>query len=289
MPRTIDQLPAASTVNDADKLVVSQAGVTKSATRALVTAGGGGGGPTLLYDMPIDVGSVGTPVFIRDETDSPLGPASTATATVVDIQAGPGLTAKALRLALSGGSDAGGWIFPVDTGALPAEGFVLEVLFSGIDAGNIGGFVMPLADFATTPTTVEGLAATMFSQLFSDTAEIDITSGSFARWVNGPSATTWPAAPTQSRCDKGPHVQRLEVRRAQGNKPATWSIKQTLESPDGSYGSYVVSSCISGVSTPLTSLDERTFASIGIGPWVPAGYTPPAHIDIQRLRVFALD
>lgn len=245
----------------------------------------GGGGSTVLYDMPIATASVGTAVFVRDEADNPAAPGSTAASSIVDIQAGPDLTAKALRLALSGGSDAGGWIFPIDCGALPDEGFVVEIVFSGMDVNALGGFFMPLADFTTVPGTVEGLAVSFFSGVYNTTAEFDVTSSTFARFVAGPSLQGWPSSPTQSRCDKGPHVQRIEVRRAQGTTPATWMVKQTLESPDGTY---VVSSAVSGVSNPVTSFDGKTYTQIGIGPWVPGGYTPPCHIDIQSLRVLAL-
>lgn len=245
----------------------------------------GGGGSGVLYDMPIATASVGTAVFVRDEADNPAAPGSTAASSIVDIQAGPDLTAKALRLALSGGSDAGGWIFPIDCGALPDEGFVVEIVFSGMDVNALGGFFMPLADFTTVPGTVEGLAVSFFSGVYNTTAEFDVTSSTFARFVAGPSLQGWPSSPTQSRCDKGPHVQRIEVRREQGTTPATWMVKQTLESPDGTY---VVSSAVSGVSNPVTSFDGKTYTQIGIGPWVPGGYTPPCHIDIQSLRVLAL-
>lgn len=238
----------------------------------------------VLYDMPIAVGSVGTPVFVRDEADLPLAPASAASApAVVNIQAGPALDAKALRLACAGGLSGGGWLFPVNTGPLPPEGFIIEVFFSGMDANNIGGFLMPLAEF--TGVTVQGFAVNMFSQLYNASAELRIATATYSQWFNGPSFYGWPSAPTQVRCDKGPFKQTIELRKKDGQTPACWQVTQTLESPDGQY---VVASAVSGVSNPIASFDGKTYSAIAIGPWVPTGYTPPASLDIQSLRILAL-
>lgn len=239
---------------------------------------------TVLFEMPISAAAVGSPVFVRDEVNNPLVPASAASPpAVVNIQAGPTLIEKALRLECTGGLSAGGWLFPLATGALPPEGFVVEILYSGMDGSNIGGFVMPLADFSSG-TTVEGLGV-MFSQLYNATAELRIATATYSQWFAGPFLYAWPSTPTQFSCNKGPFKQTVEVRKRGGQTPACWQITVTLESPTGQY---IVASAISGVADPIASFDGKTYSQIAIGPWVPAGNSPPAYIDIQSLRVLSL-
>ena len=241
---------------------------------------------TVLFDMSIALASVGAPVFVRDEANLPLVPASAASPpAVVNIQATPTSVAKALRLECTGGGAGGGWIFPVITGALPDEGFIIEVCYSGMDGGNIGGFVVPMADFSSG-TTVEGLTAGLFSQLLNAVGELNIATATYSAFVNlGSPLAGWPAAPTQVQCDQGPFRQRIELRKRPARSPACWQMTQMLESPNGLY---VVSSAISGVSLPVPSMDGVTYTQIGIGPWVPTGNTPPAYIDIQSLRILSL-
>lgn len=240
-----------------------------------------------LFVMPIALDAVGEPIFVRDDGDNPADPADggTASVSIVDVVAAPGLEAKALRLAVTAGR--GGWAVPVDLGAvvLPEAGFVLEVEFSGIDAYAIGGSVLPLA--AVVGDTIEGIAAPFFSGVMNMTGQVRVVSSDYARVANlTASATSWSNSPSETRCARGPHVQRLTVRRTSGTTPLAWTMTSETQSPEGSV---VHSAAWSGAVDAIASFNGRTFDQIALLVWVPGGLGPvDAFLDVQALRVLPL-
>jgi hypothetical protein len=240
-----------------------------------------------LFTMSIALDAVGSPLFVRDEANAPTSSSSggTAAASIVDVAAAPELAQKALRLAVTSGR--GGWAFPIELGAveLPAEGFVLEIDFSNIDASNLGGFVMPMAEIVGA--TVEGIAAPLFSGVSNMAAEVRIMSSAHARVLGlTASATTWPSSPTAFRATRGPHRQRVTVRRTHGTDPLAWTMTSRTESPGGSY---VHSAAWSGAYDTIAPFASRTFDRLALVVWVPSGYGPAdAFFDVQALRVLPL-
>jgi hypothetical protein len=250
------------------------------------SSGAPSGGP--IFTMPIALDAVGAAVFVRDDANTPAASSDggTVAISIVDVAAAPELAEKALRLAVTSGR--GGWAVPIDLGglALPAEGFVVEIDFAGIDGSNLGGFVMPIASFAGA--TVEGIGAPLFSGVTNAAVQVRTTTTTHARVapLTG-SATTWPATPSEIRCTRGPHRQRLTVRRTNGSDPFAWTMTSRTESPDGSY---VHSAAWSGVwESGPAEFNGRTFDALALVVWVPAGYGPTAaHLDVQSLRVLPL-
>lgn len=257
-----------------------------TAVKGCCASGASGSTPsqTIIVDVGISEASVGTPVYVREDTNTPTNPSGTPDEALVDIAAMPEATVKALRLSVTNGR--GGWVWPVNLDVdLPDDGFVIEAYFSDIDASSIGGFIMPLADFVGS--TVEGVTAGLFSGINNTAAQCRIVSGSYARVaVLSASSQIWNSTPNQSRLQRGPYKMVCEVRRQNGTTPATFVIRNTTECSDGTnVNAYSFSNVVEGI----TQFNGRTFDAIGIGVWVPAGWGPAdAYLDLQRLRILTL-
>lgn len=255
-------------------------------------------GPQLLLDMPIATGSVAAAAsWGRTDADTPVvgaSPAAPPGTQLVDLVPDPTMASReCLRAGVTGGAGEGLWLYKVEDVTLPAEGFVLEV------------DVADLADASVTPA--RGVIALIYDDYDEGGARatprglvctIEMGSGNvyLSAWGMGSSVYTAedPAVTDfgggtihdTAAMQAGGFVYRFEVRRAASETPAEWSIRCEARDPSGT----VTHSSVTGVSSPVTDLDGRLLASIGLGGHVDtsAGPAGNAWISVRRLRVWSL-
>lgn len=260
---------------------------TAPATGQVLTWDGSSWTPSsdILYEMPINVASVGTPARVRDATDSPAVPAGTPATSIVPWTS---YTNKnALRLAATG-MDGGGIIWPINHGLgnLP-ESYILEIWLSGIDSYTSGltGLILPMCQFfndTATYDTVRGytfLTYAGFQQIDRET--IDLVTTDYAR-VLSPAiglANQWPGAPNYNR--ETAHIQ-IYVRHNPSQTPAEFVLQ--TETRTGGMSTSPIQWGHGSVDDPLTQLDGFALRNIGIGVFG----NGDMDIDIARLVIRSL-
>lgn len=242
--------------------------------------------PGLLYDMPINVASVGTPRRMNTAGGGFLSTVAPAVA-VINSLALPSRSALSLTANVQGG-----YTWPVLHGlTLPAAGYVLDVeidVFGG--AAGQDGSIVPLLDLVEpTPgnPTVAGIQ--LLSRGAGNTLWASVMNPTVG-YVNPGSPfvtlTGWATPPSIASTTRGPVRMVTEVRRLASQTPAQWALLVTTYS-SGS-GAQVIRNAFSGVSDPQPGLDGRPLTTIGLGMWNDTGGSIAMTLNIVRLRIFSL-
>ncbi len=261
-----------------------------SLRKAINDLGGGAGG--LLLDMPIATASLAsTASWGRTDANTPAAPAGTQ---LVDLVADPVLASRnCLRAGVTGGAGEGLWLYKVQNVTLPDEGFVLEVDIADLPDVSVSA-ARAVIGIAYDDYALGGARSTprgLFVTLERGSANVYLSAWALASTVytaEDPAVTDFDSITLhdQTAIDRGGVVLRIEVRRKASVTPAQWLVRCTLKETTGG----VPHSSVSGVSSPVTDLDGRALASIGLGGHVDtsAGPAGNAWISVRALRVYRL-
>lgn len=237
----------------------------------------------ILWEMPIDVASVGTPVYIRTTADTPASPVGTGPTETV-VPAVSFIANDALQLAANVG---GGYIWPLNHGlTLPDEGYALEVWVSDVTELYYFGLICPCIDF--TGSTAEGLIVPIYGNASNtDIYSLAIASSTYARvGALAASGAGWLSFLNPANLAKGPGKMLLEVRRNRVSASETnWRITMECAAPGGNSKTYVENS---SVSTATAEIDGNYLLEPALGVWVDYITAYDVQLTIEKLRIMTL-